>query len=201
MSALGPIAYKIAAPADMRAYTIMLGLNQPREQTMRPRILERPLRPLAAVLAGGLTAAVLDITYAFIAFGLRGASPMQILQSVASGLLGKASYTGGVAAAVLGGVLHVAIALVMAAVYGIASRFLPALNRRPWLWGPAYGFGCYVVMNLVVLPLRFGPRPAPNLDLVLGGVAIHMFGVGLPIALFAARAAFAPPTATPTAAA
>lgn len=200
MNALGPIAYKIAARADMQAYTIMLGLD-PAERKMRPQILQRPLRPLTAVLAGGLTAAMLDIIYAFIAFGLRGASPMQILQSVASGLLGKASYTGGVAAAALGGVLHVAIALVMAAVYGIASRFLPALNRRPWLWGPAYGFGCYIVMNFVVLPLRFGPRPAPDLDVLLGGVAIHMFGVGLPIALVAARAAFAPPTATPTAAA
>lgn len=167
---------------------------------MRPQSLERP-RPLTAVLAGGLTAAVLDITYAFIAFGLRGVSPMTILQSVASGLLGKASYTGGVAAAALGGVLHVVIALVMAAVYGVASRLLPTLNRRPWLWGPAYGFGCYVVMNFVVLPLRFGPRPTPDLDLLLGGVAIHMFGVGLPIALFAARAAFAPPVGTPTPAA
>jgi hypothetical protein len=185
----------------MQAYTIMLGLDPARDKTMRPRILERPLRPLAAVLAGGLTAAVLDITYAFIAFGLRGASPMEILQSVAAGLLGKASYAGGVAAAALGGVLHVAIALVMAAVYVVASRFLPTLNRRPWLWGPAYGFGCYVVMNFVVLPLRFGPRPAPDLDVLLGGVAIHMFGVGLPIALFAARAAFAPPTAAHTPAA
>lgn len=163
---------------------------------MRLQTLERPLRPLASVLAGGLTAAVLDIAYAFVVFGLRGVSPMKILQSVASGLLGKASYAGGVAAAALGGVLHVAIALVMAAVYVVASRFLPALNRRPWLWGPAYGFGCYVVMNHVVLPLRFGPRPTSDFDLVLGGVAIHMFGVGLPIALFAARAAFAPQTAT-----
>lgn len=168
---------------------------------MRPQILDRPLRPPAAVLAGGLTAAVLDIAYAFIVFGLRGVSPIAILQSVASGLLGKASYAGGTTAAALGGVLHVAIALVMAAVYGVASHFLPTLSKRPWLWGPAYGLGCYVVMNFVVLPLRFGPRPAPDLDLLLGGVAIHMFGVGLPIALFAARAAFAPPTATPTPAA
>ena len=169
---------------------------------MRLKILERPLHPVAAVLAGGSTAAVLDITYAFIAFGLRGVSPMRILQSVASGLLGKASYMGGVATAALGGILHLAIALVMAAVYVVASRFLPSLNKRPWLWGPAYGFGCYLVMNLVVLPLRFGPRPTPDLDVILGGVAIHMFGVGLPIALFAARAAVAPgipaPTAAPT---
>jgi hypothetical protein len=148
----------------------------------------RRLSPLTAILAGGLTAAALDISYAFIAFGLRGVSPVKILQSVASGLLGKASYQGGLATAALGGLLHAAIALVMAAVYVTASRFLPALNRRPWLWGPAYGIGCYLVMNYGVLALRFGPRPLPALDILLGGVAIHMFGVGLPIALFAARA-------------
>jgi hypothetical protein len=147
-----------------------------------------PISPLTAVLGGGLTAAVLDITYAFVAFGLRGVSPARILQSVASGVLGKAAYRAGVGAAVLGALLHLAIALVMAVVYVAVSRRLPALNRRPWLWGPLYGIGCYLVMNYVVLLARFGPRPVPPLDVLLGGVAIHMFGVGLPIALFAARA-------------
>ncbi|MGR4866450.1 hypothetical protein [Caulobacter sp. LARHSG274] len=158
---------------------------------MTPQASSRRLSPLTAILAGGLTAAALDISYAFIAFGLRGVGPVKILQSVASGLLGKASYHGGLATAALGGLLHAAIAVVMAAVYVAASRFLPALNRRPWLWGPAYGIGCYLVMNYVVLALRFGPSPPPALDILLGGVAIHMFGVGLPIALFAARARFA----------
>ena len=150
------------------------------------------ISPWMAVLGGGLTAAALDITYAFIFFGLRGVSAIRILQSIASGLLGKAAYRAGVAAAALGAVLHVAIALVMAAVYVAASRALPLLNRRPWLWGPLYGIGCYLVMNYGVLLLRFGPQPAPPIEVLTGGVAIHMFGVGLPIALFAARAALAP---------
>jgi hypothetical protein len=146
----------------------------------------------AAVLGGGLTAAWLDIIYAFVAFGLRDVSPVRILQSIASGVLGKAAYQGGAGAAGLGALLHVAIALVMAATYVAASRALPALNRRPWLWGPLYGIGCYLVMNYVVLLLRFGPRPTPPIEMLAGGLAIHMFGVGLPIALFAALAALAP---------
>lgn len=160
-----------------------------------PSPFKTAISPLAAIVAGGLTAALLDILYAFIAFGPRGVSPVRVLQSVASGLLGKASYQGGLATAALGAVLHAAIALVMAAVYVAASRSLPSLNRRPWLWGPLYGLGCYMVMNHVVLAIRFGPRPAPTLDVLLGGLAIHMFGVGLPIALFAARAAL--PARTP----
>ena len=160
--------------------------------------LKAGIDPLVAVVAGGVTAALLDILYAFAAFGLRDAGPVRVLQSVASGLLGKASYQGGLATAALGGLLHAAIALVMAAVYVTASRSLPALNRRPWLWGPLYGLGCYMVMNYVVLAIRFGPRPVPALDVLLGGLAIHMFGVGLPIALFAARAALPAGTSSAT---
>lgn len=168
---------------------------------MPPSFRKAEISPLAAIVGGGLTAALLDIVYAFTAFGLRGVGPIRILHSIASGVLGKAAYQGGGGAAALGALLHVGIALVMAGVYVAASRVLPPLNRRPWLWGPLYGIGCYLVMNYVVLPLRFGPRPVPHLDVLLGGVAIHMFGVGLPIALFAARAAVAPrlPGSTKTA--
>jgi hypothetical protein len=168
---------------------------------MRSSLLKAQISPAAAVLAGGLTAATLDIVYAFTVFGFRGVDPVRILQSIASGLLGKASYEGGVGSAALGGVLHYAIALVMAAVYVAASRVLvfPALNRRPWLWGPLYGIGCYLVMNYVVLLLRFGPKPAPHIEVLLGGLAIHMFGVGLPIALFAAWARVSARTPAPTA--
>ena len=155
------------------------------------------LSPLTAIVAGGLAAAILDITYAFIAFAAH-ASPVKILQSVASGVLGKASYQGGLGSAALGALLHTAIAIVMAAVYVAATRFLPALTRRPWLWGPLYGIGCYLVMNYGVLALRFGPRPAPALGVLMGGLAIHMFGVGLPIALIAARARFAPESSIST---
>jgi hypothetical protein len=150
------------------------------------------ISPLLAVLGGGLTAALLDITYAFVFFGLRGVSATRILQSIASGVLGKAAYQAGAGAALLGAVLHLAIATVMAAVYLAASRTFPALTRRPWVWGPLYGIGCYLVMNYVVLLLRFGPRPVPPIEVLASGVAIHMFGVGLPIALFAAHAARSP---------
>ena len=166
---------------------------------MRSPLPKTRINPAIAVLAGGLTAATLDIVYAFTFFGFRGVDPVRILQSIASGLLGKASYQGGAGSAAMGLALHYAIALVMAAVYVAASRVLPMLNRRPWLWGPLYGIGCYLVMNYVVLLLRFGPKPTPHIEVLLGGVAIHMFGVGLPIALFAARAIFPAKTPAPTA--
>ena len=50
---------------------------------------------LPAIFWGGLACGILDITQAFVAWGLRGAKPIRILQSVASGLLGAKAYVGG----------------------------------------------------------------------------------------------------------
>ena len=153
------------------------------------------LTPAQAILFGTLTVGVLDILDAFIFFGLRGVAPIRILQSIASGLLGREAYSGGLTTAALGTLLHFFIAFVVVVTYYLASRRLPFLTRRPWLFGPLYGLLVYAVMNLVVLPLSAavtGPPPAGAA--LVNGLLIHAFGVGLPSALFAglARADLAP---------
>ena len=156
----------------------------------------RRLSPGKAILVGGLIAGALDITYAFILWWLRAqVTPMQILQSVAAGLLGKASYDGGAGTAILGAFLHFFNALVIAAIFVGASRIWPVLARRATLFGPLYGIGVYLVMNYVVLPLSaFPPRTKPPAPVVwITGVLAHMFLIGLPIALAAKRAV--PPAA------
>jgi hypothetical protein len=149
----------------------------------------RPLSTAGALVAGTLTVGVLDILDAFIFFGLRGAQPVGILQSIASGVLGRAAYQGGLRTAALGLLLHFVIAGGVVATYLLATRLIPALNRRPWLYGLLYGVVVYAVMNLVVVPLSaaaLGSGPTP-LVVRVNGVLIHMFGVGLPAALVAAR--------------
>ena len=47
-------------------------------------------RVLRASLAAGFVAGTLDIVAACLYYGARGASPMRILQAIASGLLGRA---------------------------------------------------------------------------------------------------------------
>jgi hypothetical protein len=120
-------------------------------------------------------------------YGLRGATPLRILQSVASGLLGAAAYKGGLRTAALGLVLHFFIATTAAAVYYAASRRLEVLLRRPMISGLVYGVVVYVVMNLVVVPLSaIGRRPGlSTLTVVI--VVVHMLCVGLPIALVVTR--------------
>lgn len=90
-----------------------------------------------AVLQGGLLAGVLDIVAAFVVYGFRGATPIRILQSIASGLLGAEAFEGGLATAALGGLLHFIIACGWSVVYYVASRKLVALSPRPILSGMA----------------------------------------------------------------
>jgi hypothetical protein len=143
------------------------------------------------VLVGGLVAGTLDIVYACTFWAVkRGVPPLRIFQSVAAGLLGKASFDGGAKTAALGLLLHYFIATSMSVTYYLVARRMPALGRRPVLLGAAYGLLLYVIMNYVVLPLS-AASPAPKDPLWIGlSVAVHASLIGVPIALFA-RAALA----------
>lgn len=150
----------------------------------RPRAFE-------TVVCGGLVVGVLDIADAVLFWLLyRGVSPARVLQSVAAGLVGPASYAGGRKTALLGLLLHFLIAFIVAAVYYAASLRIRGLVSRAALSGLAYGVAVYFVMNYVVLPLSAFPggspfAPAPFLN----GVLAHALLVGLPVALLARRSA------------
>jgi hypothetical protein len=143
-----------------------------------------------AILLGGLAAGILDLTYAVVVSRLlRGTSAVRVFQSVASGLLGEDAYEGGGATAALGVFLHFVIAFGAAFVYVAASRRLPSLVQRPFLWGALYGMAVYLFMNFVVLPLSAFPHELSYPPAVLArGLAGHIVCVGLPIALAAAFA-------------
>lgn len=153
----------------------------------------RRLSSLSAILIGGVIAGTLDITYAIGFSALRGVAPIRILHSVASGLLGAPAFQGGVPIAALGLLLHFCIALIWAAIFYLASRAIPFLTRHPVISGILYGILIYAVMNLVVLPLSAFPRKVTFPLLVLTtGLLVHMFCIGLPIALAVRRSAETP---------
>jgi hypothetical protein len=135
------------------------------------------------IVLGGLAAGVLDISAAFLNSGLNGRSPMFVLQSVASGLLGAESYKGGFGSAALGAALHFSIALAACTVYYAASRKLKLLVQRAIICGVLYGVAVYLFMYMVVLPLTFHRGFLRPLSVVLTGLFIHIFCVGLPISL------------------
>lgn len=147
-------------------------------------VATRSVHPLKFVLAGGLIAGTLDIAYACVFWALKANVPVQrILQSVAAGLLGTASFEGGAATAALGLVLHYFIALTMSLTYFLAAGRLPVLWRRPWPMGAVYGLLVYGVMNHIVVPLS-AAGPGSKNPLWIGlSILVHMFLIGVPIAL------------------
>ncbi len=119
--------------------------------------MERVKKPSFYVLLGGLVAGTFDITYACTFWYLkRGVLPTRVLQSVASGLLGDASFTGGRRTALLGLALHYFIATSMAVTYFLFARRWSELWQKPWVFGPLYGVLLYGIMNYIVVPV------APN---------------------------------------
>lgn len=152
-------------------------------------------RLLAAIALGGLVAGALDITYAITFWAVKGVPAERVLQSVASGLLGRDAYAGGAPIAALGLLLHFLIAAAMAAAYVVASRRLRALVERPIVFGALYGLLLYAIMNYVVLPLSAFPGAGQfSWPSLIGGLCAHTLLVGIPIALFARRA-LRPPAA------
>ncbi len=145
---------------------------------------------LSAFLWGGLICGALDITAAFLVYGAFGARPIPLLQGIAAGLLGRAAFNGGLLTASLGLLCHFFIAFSAAAVYVLASRGLAVLARHPAIAGPLYGIAVYFFMQLVVLPLSGAIKRPFSAEMTIIGVVIHIFCVGLPIALATRR--FAP---------
>jgi hypothetical protein len=148
------------------------------------------MKPARAILYGTLVVGTIDAIDAFVFFGLRsGSTPTRIFQSIASGWIGRAAYSGGTRTVVLGAATHYLIAFGIVLTYFAVSRCFRVLTRHPMLCGIAYGLLAYLVMNRVVIPLSaIGPGPWPSLPVLANGLLIHAFGIGPPAALFAAAA-------------
>jgi hypothetical protein len=130
-----------------------------------------------------LLCGTLDIAYAAVWSVLAGSDPGRMLRGVAKGPFGDGAGDWGFGGALAGLATHFAIMGAMVGFWLFAVRRIPAL-RHPWsLTGTLYGFGLYLVMNAIVLPLRFG-APFPPPDLVKGLVALfpHIVFIGLPLA-------------------
>lgn len=131
---------------------------------------------IGAILPGGFIAGTIDIGAAAL---INGRSPTFILHVIAGGILGRASLDGGAPVALLGLFLQWAMALVIAAIFGFAARYI-AILRRHWLAaGIAYGVPVYVVMNFVVVPLSAWhriPMVTPY-SVIANLLAMMLFGV------------------------
>jgi hypothetical protein len=148
---------------------------------------KQPLTNAQAIFWGGLVAGILDAVDGVIVFGTQGLNPIQVLQYIASGALGKSAFQGGLATAALGAVFHFAIAWMAAAVFVLATRGLEILKTHAVPAGLLYGAAVYFFMNYLVPPLSAVAASTFHLGLFLNGVIGHALFVGLPISLFTRR--------------
>jgi len=141
------------------------------------------LKPIAIATA---VCGTLDILFAMILTVFFGREIGNMLRYVGSGPFPQAAEMG-TSGAILGLLVHFALMAIMASVYVLAARRIPALVERPIQWGVLYGLATYAVMNWLVVPMRFGtPLPPSPLSMATQLFA-HIVLVGVPIALIAAR--------------
>ena len=136
------------------------------------------------VLFAWLLCGTLDIAYAAVTSVIAGGTVSSMLHAVASGPFGDGARAWGIGGDIAGLVTHYAIMGVMVAAWFFVARRWTALTTWPWwLSGTLYGLLLYVVMNGIVLPLRFG-LPFPPADLAKGAIALfpHIVFVGWPLA-------------------
>ena len=139
---------------------------------------------------GGLISGFLHlVVQQGIVFGLILKTPIiSSLQFAASGIMGEAAFAGGLATALFGLVLDFIMITIMAGVFIFSVDRIPLLRRHVILGSILYGFGVFIVMNLIVLPLSAAPAlPAPPLWLLIELVLQHILLIGLPLGILVQR--------------
>ena len=148
------------------------------------------MRAVRGIAITGLIVGTMDITSAIIITLLRGGTVMRLMQFIASGLLGKQAFQGGLPIAALGLALHFLIAFGLVTVFYFASSRLAFLREYAVASGIIYGLVVFAVMNLIVLPLSAAAaRHSLSGDLIQ--IGIHMFVIGLPTSLLLRRFSYA----------
>ncbi len=147
----------------------------------------QPHPALAAIGWAGLLCGCMDITAAFVTWGIKGVSPARILRGIASGLLGPPALAGGWEIAALGAFCHFFIAFSAATVFYAASRRVGFLTRRPLVSGALYGVAVYVVMYWIVVPLSRAHRGPFSWSVTVVAILTHIVCVGTPISLMVRR--------------
>ena len=151
------------------------------------------MKNLKPILYAGALVGVLDITAACINAGVAyGFGPVRVLKGVAGGLLGRSALEGGFATAALGLAMHFTMALTVTTIfYALSRRFpLPKNLLGVVAVGLLYGAAVFAVNNFATAPFLSWVRSLYLHTPILfkppmgwSQLVIHLFCVGLPIAL------------------
>jgi uncharacterized membrane protein YagU involved in acid resistance len=153
---------------------------------------QKNLDAVSAIFLGGIIAATIDIGAASL---ISGRSPAFIMQAIAGGLLGKATFSGGAATVILGAALQELMGVLIAAIYVVLSKTVAGLLRHWVTSGLVYGVIVFFVMNYVVVPLSAWKLPPHFTPLKFAENMAAMLLFGLIIAFFSRRLTMSEPLA------
>lgn len=145
---------------------------------------------LRSILIGTVLMGTLDaIVWHVIVVSMMGGQPLDVVyQYIASGLLGVGAFEGGLATAALGLFLHYVVAFGVTAVFMLAADRIPLLRRYAIPASLVYGFGVFIVMNMIIVPLSLTPDlPAPTTPELILAILDHVLIIGLPLGIIVWR--------------
>jgi uncharacterized membrane protein YagU involved in acid resistance len=141
------------------------------------------------VIAGLITGFADEIIYHWFFTSVLGGVPLiTFYQFIASGALGESAFAGGIATALLGVLFHYIFSIVIAGVFILSADRIPLLRRYLIAGSLLYGFGVFIVMNMIVMPLSATPPiPAPTTVQLLVGITDHLLIFGLLLGILVRR--------------
>jgi hypothetical protein len=140
---------------------------------------------LETIVVTGICVGIIDgVAAVALTMARSGRSPLIVFQYIASGILGNAAFSGGMASVILGMACHFFIALSWSAVFFFlqpaTSRFIKGKVGKSIL----YGVIIWIVMNLLVLPLSAVDQGTFRATKIFTGAGILIVAAGLPMAYF-----------------
>ena len=134
---------------------------------------------ITALVAGTLdiSAAVIDTYFRY------GGGPLDVFRFIASGLFGRAAFSGAAIYAAAGLLFHYIIAGTWALLFFIIFPKLKIPSKYRIISGLSYGIIIWLIMNLVVLPLSNIPPHHLHASTIIAGMLYLMFCIGLTVSL------------------
>ena len=146
-----------------------------------------------SVIAGLIIGTADMIIYNWLVTSALGGVPfISLYQYIASGALGESAFAGGIATALIGVLFHFLISIAVAGVFILGVDRIPLLRRHIIPGSLLYGFGVFIVMNMIVTPLSATPPlPAPPTSQLIVMIIDHIAVFGLLLGILVQRNAHA----------
>ena len=134
------------------------------------------------MIAGLVIAIVNGLDQTIFAVVTQHVAPVIVFQYFASALLGLAAFAGGYTTALLGLLIHVVIAFVVAGVFILAASKIALLRRTIFVSALVYGAAVSIISG-VVLPFTAAPKLSVTTQAVVHGLVADALFLGLPLAI------------------